>query len=182
MPDSLLKREPPRTHLQFETQGSLFVYITLTLFFLATALFGGLYLINQNLEKTQETLLQQIQGKQEELRPGILNQITTIESSLNTLRRIVTDHRFPTNIFLLLEKDTHPQVRFSSFTYLADSRKVDLGGEAANYAALAEQIGIFEQEPQIEQVEFGGLSTTQENFVGFKITLTPKQSLLALQP
>jgi len=142
----------------------------------------GLALLNQSRESQKIQLIAQNKIKEESLRPELLDQITSLEQRLKNVRSLLAEHPFASNAFRVLEADTHPQVRYSNFSFAKDGLKVDLSGEAASYRVLARQIGIFEQDPQIQKVDFGGLSTTGEGLVGFKLTLVFRPSLLQLRP
>lgn len=98
------------------------------------------------------------------------------------MRTLLARHVFPSNVFKLLEADTHPQVRFANFNFVADSRKLEMTGETTSYALLARQISLLERDPQVEEVQFGGLAFGPSNLLGFKLTIIFKQSLLQLRP
>lgn len=156
--------------------------IGIGVFALVAAGTGGLALLNKTREAQRTQLIEQNKIKEESLRPELLDQITSLEQRLKGARQLLTDHPFVSNVLRALEADTHPQVRFSNFSFARDGLKADLSGEAASYRVLARQIGIFEQDPQIQKVDFGGLSTTGEGLVGFKVSLVFRPSLLQLRP
>lgn len=143
---------------------------------------AALALLNQGRESQKTQFISQNKAKEESLRPELLDQITSLEQRLKNVRALLAEHPFASNAFRVLEADTHPQVRYSNFSFAKDGLKTDLSGEAASYRVLARQIGIFEQDPQIQKVDFGGLSTTGEGLVGFKLTLVFRPSLLQLRP
>lgn len=182
MPDFLLKKEHPTPTLRLDRTGSALFFVSLGLFLLILAAYGGLWLLNRAQHQTILTLREQIQSKEEDARPELINQILALDQRLSNIRAILGKHVFLSNIFRLIEKGVHQEVRFSNFNLSANSRKIDLTGEAASYAALARQIALFEQDPQIERVEFGGLTLSGENLLGFKLTLTFKQALLQIRP
>lgn len=142
----------------------------------------GLVVLNHSRESQKAQFIAQNKIKEESLRPELLDQIASLETRLENARALLTNHPFASNVLRVLEQDTHPQVRFSNFSFARDGLKADMSGEAASYRVLARQIGIFEQDPQIQKVDFGGLSTTGEGLVGFKLTLVFRPSLLQLRP
>lgn len=143
---------------------------------------AALAVLNQGRESQKAQFIEQNKIKEERLRPELLDQIASLEQRLKNARALLASHPFASNVFSALERDTHPQVRFSNFSFGKDGLKADLSGEAASYRVLARQIGIFEQDPQIQKVDFGGLYTTGEGLVGFKLTLVFRPSLLQLRP
>ncbi|TSC75254.1 MAG: hypothetical protein G01um101433_937 [Parcubacteria group bacterium Gr01-1014_33] len=164
-----------------ETIGSFFLFIGILLFFLTVAAYGGLAILTKSQENTAQTLKDEIAQKQAEIRPEFITQITTLEKRLKNMRELLNGHTAVSNIFQMLEADTHPRVQFNNFSFSAAGRRVDMDGLAASYTVIAQQVSIFEQEPQIERVEFGGLSATKDNFINFKISLIIRPSLLKFQ-
>lgn len=166
-----------------ERGGIIFFYISLAAFLITLAILGGMIFLNNTEKNTRDALQEEIKQKEANLHTGILQEIFTLEQRLINLQTVLTNHTFTSNILRMLEADTHPLVRFLGFSFSDNSRKIDMGGETTSYAVLARQIAQFEADPQIEQVEFGGLSfSSANNLLGFKLTLTFKQSLLQLRP
>ena len=162
--------------------GSLsFSAISIALFIAVLGATGGLVILNRGRENQKTQFIAQNKIKEESLRPELLNQIVSLEDRLTGARELLSNHTFVSNVFRVLEADTHPYVQFSNFSFARDSLKVDMAGEAANYRVLARQIGLFEQDPQIQKVEFGGLSSTGTGLIGFRLTLTFRGALLHLR-
>lgn len=181
MADLILKKEVS-DRFSSASSGPLFLYASLLLFFLTLASYGGLAILNSGQKKALADLNEQIQLKEQELRPELLNQIFLLDTKIRSLRSLLTTHKFLSNVFRLLENDTHSKVRFTSFNLTADGRKLDMGGETANFTTLSQQISLLEKDPQVETVEFGGLSVGAANLLGFKLTLVFKEALLYIRP
>lgn len=175
-----LQRPPSQFAVPPRNTGALFI---LALAFLSIMLVasGALFVLNHAREGQQAQFIEQNKIKEEGLRPELLNQIASLDERLKAVRTLLSNHTFASNIFRVLEADTHPDVRFGNFSFVASALKVDVTGEAASYRALARQIAIFEQDPQIRSVEFGGLSTTGEGLVGFKLSLIFQPTFLHLR-
>lgn len=180
MADLLVKKEAPSIILG---QGrSLLFYSSLLIFFLILASYGGLAILNPSQQKTKEKSIEEIKLKQENLRPELLNEIFLLDERLKNMRMLLSRHTFVSNVFRLIESDSHPLVHFINFSLITDSRKLEVTGETANYTTLSKQIGILERDPQIEKVEFGGLSFTAANLLGFKLTIILKPGVLQFRP
>ncbi|MBI2640472.1 MAG: hypothetical protein HYW91_01140 [Candidatus Sungbacteria bacterium] len=182
MADLLLKKESPLQTLQMRRGGSILFYFSLLAFFLASAGYGGLWLLNNAQGKARDELIAQVKTKEEELRPELLNQIFLLDARLKSMRALLSQHSFPSNILNFLETHTHPRVRFLNFNFSGSAGKLDMTGEAASYAVLAEQIALLEGDPNIETVEFGGLSIGAKNLANFKMAIIFKPSILHLRP
>lgn len=182
MADFLAPRSAPvLSRLSHGPGTSLFFFISIGALVTAAVAAGGLTVLNGAQESRREEFIAQNKIKEENVRPELLQQVALLDKRLKSVGALIGSHTFASNIFSVIEKNTHPQVRFQNFTFAADSLKLDMSGEAASYRALANQIGLFEREAQIERTEFGGLSTTGEGLVGFKLTLTFKPALLHLR-
>lgn len=182
MAEFLLKKESSLDRFDLERGGSLFFYISLGIFVAVLVSLGGLIVLNRGNLNARDGLVHQNQLKEESLRPELLQQVVVLDTRLKNVRTLLGSHPFVSNVFSVLEHATHPQVRFLNFNFTGDSRKVDMSGEAASYRALSRQIGILERDPQVESVEFGGLSANQEKFVSFRISVIFKPTLLSIRP
>ena len=116
-----------------------------------------------------------------DLRPDILEQLLALDKKLGSLRTLLTGHAIPSNVFAFLEQNTLSRVRFTSFSYAAESGKLELSGEAATYFLLAQQVRTFESLSQIERVDFGGLSIGEKGLVSFRMSIIFKPALLRFQ-
>ena len=157
-------------------------YLSLLLFFVSMASYGGLFLLNRAQARAEQVLRQEIQRKEEDLRPELIDQIFLLERQLENMRTLLEKHSFPTQLLVLIEENTLPLVRFSTFNYQPALNRLDMSGETISYSLLAEQLGVLERNQEIERVEFGGLSRTAGNLVGFKLNLTFKQSVFKKPP
>ncbi len=181
MAEFLIKQDAPARRFDFERGGSSFFFGSFVLFLLMLAGLGGLIVLNKTRAGERDRIVAENQSKEENLRPELLNSVAVLDKRLKNLRLILGSHVFVSNVFKVIEQNTHPQVRFTSFSFTTDSRKVDMSGETTSYTALSRQINILEREPQIERVEFGGLSTAEEKFVGFKLSIIFKPTLLSIR-
>lgn len=163
-----------------ERGGSFLFYLSLAAFLFVASTSGGLALLNRAQEEAMTVLTEEVKDKDKGLRTDLVNQIFLVDQRLKNLRQLLSEHTASSNVFGLLEKDTLPQVRFLNFNFDVSARKLDMSGEAASYSVIARQIGVFERDPNIERVEFGGLSLSGSN-AGFKVALIFKRSLLGFR-
>ena len=182
MPDDLISKKPLAARAQFITQsGTLLFNVAIIFFILVLAAWGGLYFFRRSLDTNAANWREQIITVEKELRPDFLNQLVALSDRLTAVREIISGHKFSSNTLLLLERDTHPQVAFSSFQYSADGRKIDLAAKAASYGIVADQVTLLEADSQVESVGFGGLQLDETGRVNFKLSIIFKASLLQLR-
>lgn len=183
MPDLLARKEATASKIaQAQQENSLFFLIALLLFIAASAVYGGLFFLIQAQTAVREELTLQIQEKERNLRPELIEQIYLLEERLQNIGTLLNNHTFSSNAFRVIEAVTHPQVHFTSFGFDSENYKVEMSGETISYAVLARQVNILERDPQIENVEFGGLTLTGNNLLGFRTTILFRQALLQTRP
>lgn len=173
---------PPPRRINIKVGGSVLFYLVLAAFFIAIAAYGGLLFANSAQEKTRSNVVEELRTKEKELQSDVVTQIFLLEKRLKNVRTLLQGHEFSTNVFVALESDTLPRVRFSEFNLDTAKRKVEISGETVDYATLASQISVFAKNQNIEQVEFGGLSLDKKNLVHFTLTLMLKQEMLNARP
>ena len=133
--------------------------------------YAGLYYLNKSQEDTQQQLIQQIQQKEDDLRPKILDQIFSVQKKLQTASAVLSSHQFSANTFGLIERDTHPRVKFESYSFSPKDHVINLKGEADDFAVLAGQIAFLEGDQQINKVEFSGLTLRENHHVSFGLAI-----------
>ncbi len=139
---------------------------------------GGLFFYQRSLEATHADWQEQVRGQEEDLRPELLAQISDLSSSISVARELLSGHVFASHAFILLQSVTHPFVSFSSMSLSRDAKKIELSGVANSYRSVAEQVGLLETHPQVEKVDFGGLSVGERGLVNFRLAVIFKPSLL----
>lgn len=161
--------------------GAWIFSVALALFLAALIVAGGLWIYARSLATAQNQWRDQIKTQEDELRPDLLAQLVDLSNSLNVARELLAKHVFVSNVFAFLQEAAHPKVQFTSFSFSLDSQKIDVSGLAPSYRAVAEQISALESSPQVEHVDFGGLSLADRGLVNFKLAIIVKTGLLALR-
>lgn len=155
-------------------------YASFLIFLLVLAIYGGLIFLNRAQQTAKQEILAQIDQKRQELRPELVQQIFSLEQRFKSMQALIQQHAFPSRIFTWLEQRTHPRVSFTTFSFDSPSRKLILAGATDSLTSLNQQIGIFQQDPNIEKVEFGGLAFGKNGGSGitFNSTFILKASFL----
>ncbi len=187
MPDQVAYANPaPAPTLEAirsrNSNGWLF-YVSFLIFLLVLTSYGGLIFLNRAQEGAKQEILAQIDQKRQELRPELVQKIFSLEARFKTMQSLIQKHAFPSRTFTWVEQHTHPRVSFSTFGFDGAQRKLTLTGTADSLVSLNQQIALFQQNPDIEKVDFGGLSFTKETgHVGFNTTVILKPAFLQVSP
>lgn len=158
--------------------GAWLFQLALVAFIAALVAAGGLFFYQRSLEATYADWQEQVRGQEEDLRPELLAEVSDLSSGISVARELLSSHVFASNAFILLQSVTHPFVSFNSMALSRDAKKIELSGVASSYRSVAEQVGFFETHPQVEKVDFGGLSVGERGLVNFRLAVIFKPSLL----
>jgi hypothetical protein len=170
-----------RTRFSSRMSDSLFL-VALFFFFLAIFGSGGVFAFRYFANQRIAGLEDEREKLESELRPNLIDQVLELSRRLEAARAVIGKHVFSSNIFEFLESATLPQVRYTSFGYSLDARRVDLNAEAASYATLARQIRVLEARKEVAKVDFGGLSLSDRGLVNFKISVIFQEDLFHRRP
>lgn len=157
-----------------------YFYISIGLLFLVLVGYGGVLVLQQAERQALDELKDQIALKEQNIENELLNQFYVLDQKLGNIRDIFSGYSFATNVFQFVENTTHPDVHFTNFRFERNGLKIDMTGETKSFALLARQISLFEQDPQVERAEFGGLSFNSQGGVGFRITIILRPSILQI--
>lgn len=166
-----------RSHIVSEG-GAWFFSISLVLFIAAAVLAGGLFFYQRTLQAGQAQWQEQVAAQEGELRPELFGQLIDLSNSMAVSRQLLDNHVFSSNVLLFIQSVIHPFVYFNSFSFSRDSRRIEVSGAANLYRTVSDQVSIIESHPQVEKVDFGGLSRDEKGRVNFKLAIIFKSSLL----
>jgi len=162
-----------------DRSGAFALFAGIFFLVISVAVYAGLYLINRSQETTQAQLVVQIQQKEEDLRPNVLDQIFALQKKIENVSGLIGVHGFSANTFTLVERDTHPRVSFESYVFSPKDNTLVMKGVAEDYSVLAKQIAFMEGDKSVDKVEFGGLSLRDDGRVTFSLTVFVMRSVLA---
>lgn len=191
IPKSSLVKSGTKTFYKQAGAGLIFKF-TAFLFFLSLLIFGGTFFYKSRLSSEIETLKEPVERAKAAFDPEFIAELEQLMNSLSVAKDIVSQHRYPSHIFQLLEDLTYEEVRFSDFDYsffagkknLALSKdgsdikadlpeiKASLNGEAKSYTAIAKQAEIFKNSPSVVNAFFSDFNLTESGTVKFSLELT----------
>ncbi len=152
--------------------------------FVSLALFGGVYFYKNSLQKGIDEAVASIELARKAFEPGLIMELISLNSSINSVKIVLNQHRAPLRILDLIGNLVLKDVFFSNFAYSFDDKivLVKMTGEAKSYAGVALQAKVFEENDAIDEVYFSGLSLKEEGKVGFSVELTVKPEFLIYKP
>jgi len=132
-----------------------------------------------SLEYFQKASEKELKDKEAELemaqtaeQKALKEKMAGYEKKINDFSFFLDLHQFNSKIFPLLEKNTHPKVAFSNFTFDSRENKLDLSCQTESFQTLGEQIFIFKKEKLIRSVNLVNASIGKEGKVTCSLTLS----------
>jgi hypothetical protein len=95
----------------------------------------------------------------------------TFYSQLTNLQRLLGSHVVSSQIFPLFEGMTDQSVTYNSLNLSVPNNNIVINGVAKDYATLANQLALYKQSPDINNVILES-SSLSNNAVGFTVKLT----------
>jgi hypothetical protein len=166
----------PKEHSAFRSRaitesGGWLFGVGLILCITVLVIIGGLFFYQRSLQATAAQWNEQVQAQEADLKLELLAQVTDLSRMIGVARELLSGHVFASNALLLTQSTVHSGVSLSALSFSRDSRKIELSGMADSYKSVAEQVNLFESHPQVEKVDFGGLSIGERGLVNFKIAV-----------
>lgn len=156
---------PSGTPLKFLTF-SFFLFLVSILAYIGLSVGYKAFLNNEvsKLEKSIDELRFQISVDQQENLLRFFSQVNNVEVLLG-------DHVVTSNLFPILENNTHSKVAYVSIDVSVADRKILIDGVTETFDVLVSQLTIYESAPEIERIVLESSSRTGD-VVNFKVELT----------
>jgi hypothetical protein len=94
------------------------------------------------------------------------------EKKINDFSTLIELHKFNSNLFPLLEKNTHPQVLFSTVEFNSTENTVALSCQTESFQTLGEQILILKKEKLIKNINLANVLIGKEGKIIFNLNLS----------
>jgi len=104
------------------------------------------------------------------------------KKQIDDFTAIISDHKITSNVFNFIEKNTLPDIWFSSFNMQESSGELKLSGEVSDLGQLSQQIAVFEK--STNYVSTVSVVDSQENNngrVSFALDLVLKPEIFNYQ-
>ncbi len=135
--------------------------VSIVLFIISGALGAGVFLYTQYLQSSNQSKLGQLNAAQAAFDPTLIEQLTRLDTRMNTAQTLINAHLAPTQIFTALEQSTVQDIAFTSFTYNAANPQqitLTMTGVAGSVNSIALQAQVFSQSSVITDPIFSGIN------------------------
>jgi hypothetical protein len=166
-----------------EPKANPILAVSIGLLVLSLALWGGLWWYKDSIIQETTLITDKITTLQSQRDVKVEEALIELDKTIKSLDDVLKDRIYPANIFGVLEDLVLPEVFFSSFSSDVSGAAVSIDVTAKNYRVLAEQMIVFKESRQIENVEFSSINLGDEGYASanFDVELDPnllKQDIL----
>lgn len=143
------------------------LFFTLALL-VSGALFGYEFYIEGQIKQSQVQLVE----AKSAFESADNQKLILASNQIKSIKTLLDKHTVVSPIFKLLEDQTLPTVRFTSFAFSRDSLggvTVSIEGEAQSYASLAQQSSILLKLPYLSHIEFSDITLSDSGTVRMKV-------------
>lgn len=95
---------------------------------------------------------------------------------LESLKKILDNHVYWSNVFTFLEKVTLPNVRYTGFSGDVVSKSISLTVKTADLLSMVKQLIVFENLGEVKSVTFGGVRFLEDG-IGFSLKIILSDSV-----
>lgn len=161
---------------------NLFSLLSTVVFIVVLALSGGVFFYKQLTVKQIDQNKATFERAKKAFEPDTVKKITRLDTRLEVGKKLLSNHVAITPFFDFLSSITLKTVRFKdfSFTYLGkDKIQVAMKGQALNYAAVALQSDLLDDQRQLKNTIVSGMSLEAAGTVAFGVSTTIDPTLLS---
>ena len=133
-----------------------------------------LYIYNQMLVKRAAEISENIANLKVGEVADTIAQVKKLGIQANILKELRETHTQPTQLFLSIEKATHPAVSFADAFIDVAERKIKMKGLASNAPVLVRQVEIYENDDHIAGFTVDSVGYSKKPATSFQVTMIIK--------
>ena len=120
------------------------------------------------LDFRNKKLAEQIQQKEEELRPmeksiaGLEQIVIPIKEKIDNFEALILNHQTPIAIYTFFEQNSLPNIWFSDFKFVSETKEVSLTGRTNTFLSLGQQATIFRESPSLKSLALTSTDIAEE--------------------
>ena len=146
--------------------------------FLVIVLWGGLWFYRDSSKDAIEQARNDALALQEERNIEEEKDISAFALGAQALKDLLDGRASAAPIFQFLEHRTHSNLVLDGMSFEFSDRTLTLSASTDGYVSLAEQIVLWENDPNVENVEVSNFVAGNDGRLSFSATLTVSETLL----
>jgi hypothetical protein len=157
--------------------------VSLILLIISGALGVGVFLYSQYLQSSNQSKLSQLTSAEAAFDPTLVQQLTRLDTRMNTAQALLSAHLAPSQLFAMLQSSTVQDISFTSLTYnAANPQQISLvmTGVAGSVNSIALQAQVFSQSGVISNPIFSNIDAEPDG-VHFNFSALVSPSALSYE-
>lgn len=153
---------------------NILFYVSLILLILVIA---GFFILNHSSKKARNTLddlNEELVEKETSKNLSLEKEVLNYEKKIGDFSNLIENHLKTSKVFGIIEKNCHPQVRFTQFSLESDQKTIVLTGETQSFHNLGQQFLLFQRENLIEKTKIENISIAKTGSVKFTFSFILK--------
>ena len=156
---------------KFIPQKEFFVISSIILLIVVVLISAGLWWYEYDLNKEKDNLNTKLQGLADQRDLALEANFTELKDGIDNLKKLLDNHIRSSELFVMIEELSLPQVQFVGFTSDLLESILSLDVKAASYNIFAKQVVVFEQDQRIKKVTFSEVAMDDEGGVNSSLKL-----------
>lgn len=180
---SFIPKEPVASSEVFQKKkAGILGTLAVTLFIASLLGWGGLFAYKKIVKGEIADREAKLAEAEKNIDKKTISEMSQFSKKLDATKEIVVRHQVVSNFLKALAASTVSTVQFDNFGYsrlTSNSLTISLQGRARDYASVAEQERIFNQNKDFKSLKFSNLALTDKGLVSFDLSIVvdPKVSV-----
>lgn len=156
---------------KFIPKESSFVVLSVILLTIVILISAGLWWYEYSMDKEKQNLNAKLQELASQRDLDLEANFIELKDGIDNLKKLLDNHIRSSELFVMIEDLTLPQVQFISFDSDLLESTLSLDIRAVNYNIFAKQLVVFEQDQRIKSLIFSKVAMDNDGGVGSSLEL-----------
>lgn len=156
---------------KFIPKESSFVVLSVILLTIVILISAGLWWYEYSMDKEKQNLNAKLQELASQRDLDLEANFIELKDGIDNLKKLLDNHIRSSELFVMIEDLTLPQVQFISFNSDLLKSTLSLDIRAVNYNIFAKQLVVFEQDQRIKSLIFSKVAMDNDGGVGSSLEL-----------
>lgn len=156
---------------KFIPKENSFVVLSVILLTIVILISAGLWWYEYSMDKEKQNLNAKLQELASQRDLDLEANFIELKDGIDNLKKLLDNHIRSSELFVMIEDLTLPQVQFISFDSDLLESTLSLDIRAVNYNIFAKQLVVFEQDQRIKSLIFSKVAMDNDGGVGSSLEL-----------
>ncbi len=158
-----------------EKSSNKLIIFPIILIVAAIVIYAGLFIYKKTLSEEVSRLDNEIVQINQEISQELETEVVNFQKHLSSLKKMLNEHIYYSNVFRLIEEKTVSTVSFENFVGSVQNKRIELKGKAISFSSLAKQVAAFKKAKEVNKVNFSSATVGAVGGIDFEIALFLKE-------